>query len=365
MSGAQATFVLTAGGTGGHLFPAQALAETLLRRGHRLVLMTDARGAAYADRFPGAEVVTLSSASPSGNLIRKVAAAWKLLRGGFAALGHLRRIAPAAVIGFGGYASFPALWAADRQRLPIVLHEQNAHLGRANRMFADRAGHIALSFADTNAVPGSIPTELTGNPVRDAISAVRQRVYEAPSHDGSINLLIFGGSLGASIFADVVPEAIGQLPEKLRNRVVVIQQVREAEIESVRAAYADHGIQAELATFFDNMDELLSGTHLVLARAGASTCTELMVAGRPSILVPYPHAADDHQTANAKTLTEAGAAWLVPNEKFDAATCSRSLAALLEDPATLTIMAASAHAIAMPDAAERLADLAEQAGGVA
>ncbi len=289
MSGAQAKFVLTAGGTGGHLFPAQALAETLLRRGHRLVLMTDARGAAYADRFPGAEVVTLSSASPSGNLIRKVAAAWKLLRGGFAALAHLRRIAPAAVIGFGGYASFPALWAAGRQRLPIVLHEQNAHLGRANRMFADRAGHIALTFfADTNAVPGSIPTELTGNPVRDAISAVRQRVYEAPSHDGSINLLIFGGSLGCFHIcrcctrsnrptARETAESRGGHPAGSRSRD------RERSCRD-----ADHGIQAELETFFDNMDELLSGTHLVLARAGASTVTELMVAGQSLDPGPLP-----------------------------------------------------------------------------
>ena len=360
-----ATFVLTAGGTGGHLFPAQALAEALRRRGHRLVLMTDVRGAAYADRFPGAEIVTLPSASPSGSLLKKVIAAFKLLRGGLAAKRQLGRVRPAAVVGFGGYASFPALWAAGRLRSPMVLHEQNAHLGRANRMFAEKANRIALSFDPTHAVPGGSATELTGNPVRDAILAIRQRAYEAPQHDGPIELLVFGGSLGASIFADVVPAAIGQLPQKLKDRIRVTQQVRKAELEQVTATYAELGVEANLAAFFDNMDELLARAHLVLARAGASTCAELTVAGRPSMLVPYPHAADDHQTANAKALTGAGAAWLIPNAKFDVATCARSLEALIEDPATLIKMAGAAHAIALPDAAERLADLAEQAGGVA
>lgn len=365
MTASQATFVLTAGGTGGHLFPAQALADTLQRRGHRLVLMTDKRGAAYADRFPETEIITLPSASPSGSLLNKVSAAWKLLRGGFAARREMNRINPAAVVGFGGYASFPALWAAGRHRSPMVLHEQNAHLGRANRLFAGKAKGIALSFERTDAVPEGAQTELTGNPVREAIMAVRQHAYEAPLHDGPIELLVFGGSLGASVFADVVPEAIGRLPEKLRSRLRVVQQVRENELENVRAQYAALGIAATLAPFFDNMDTLLENAHLVLARAGASTCAELAVSGRPSMLVPYPYAADDHQTANAKALANAGAAWLIPNAKFDVATCARSLEALIEDPAALNRMATAARAIAMPDAAQRLADLAEQAGGVA
>jgi UDP-N-acetylglucosamine--N-acetylmuramyl-(pentapeptide) pyrophosphoryl-undecaprenol N-acetylglucosamine transferase len=365
MSAAQATFVLTAGGTGGHLFPAQALAESLLRRGHRLVLMTDARGATYADRFPGAEVVTLPSASPSGGLIKKIDAAIRLLRGGLLARRLLRQFAPAAVVGFGGYASFPAIWAAARRKLPVLLHEQNAHLGRANRMFASSADHIALSFQVTSAVPAGTTAELTGNPVRDAVLAIRNRAYEAPAHDGPINLLVFGGSQGASIFAKVVPTAIAQMPEKLKRRIRITQQVRDEELDEVRTAYASQGIEAELGSFFYNMDDLLSSAHLVLARAGASTCSELTIAGRPSVLVPYPFAADDHQTANAKALTDAGAAWMIPNQKFEVAACSRTLEALIEDPATLCKMAGAAFAAAIPDAAERLADLTEQAGGVA
>lgn len=365
MSAAQATFVLTAGGTGGHLFPAQALAEALSRRGHRLVLLTDVRGATYADRFPEAEVVTIPSASPSGNLIAKLSAAWKLMLGGIAARRLLRRLDPVAVIGFGGYASFPALWAAGRRQLPILLHEQNAHLGRANRMFADRAERIALSFQTTRAIPANARSELTGNPVREAILAIRSQSYEPPEHDGPVNLLVFGGSLGASIFAHVVPVAVAQMSERLRSRLQVTQQVRAHELEAVRKAYADQGVRAELTTFFENMDDLLAGAHLVLARAGASTCAELAVAGRPSVLIPYPHAADDHQTANARALADAGAAWLIPNEKFDAPACARTLEALIEDPATLGTMAGAAHSIALPDAAERLADLAEKAGGVA
>lgn len=363
MSAVQATYVLTAGGTGGHLFPAQALAEALSRRGHRIVLMTDQRGAAYGERFPGADVLIVPSASPSGGIIRKAGAALKLMRGALMARRSLKRIGPTAVIGFGGYASFPALWAAARRRLPMILHEQNAHLGRANRMFAGNASALALSFDETLALPGGVTSEVTGNPVRDAILAIRTRAYEGPGHDGPIRLLVFGGSLGASIFAEVVPAAVAALPPRIRDRVRVTQQVREAELDTVRAAYAEAGIEAELASFFDNMDELLADAHLVLARAGASTCAELTVAGRPSVLVPYPHATDDHQTANAKALTDAGAAWLVPNAKFDTATCTRTLEALLEDPEALKRMARAAHGMARPDAAEALADLAERVGG--
>lgn len=365
MSAAQATFVLAAGGTGGHLYPAQALAEALLRRGHRLVLMTDARGAAFADRFPGTEIVTLPSASPSGGLLRKLSAAVKLMRGSFAARKLLKQFGPAAVVGFGGYASFPAIWAAARRKLPIVLHEQNAHLGRANRMFATRANRIALSFNVTKAVPNRAVTMVTGNPVRESVLSIRTRDYAAPQHDGPVNLLVFGGSQGASILAKTVPAAVGQLQGKLRTRIRIVQQVREAELDEVRAAYLDLGIDAELDTFFDNMDDLLSNAHLVMARAGASTCAELAVAGRPSVLVPYPFAADDHQTANARALADAGAAWMIPNDKFDHATCTRTLEALIEDPATLSDMARAAHGVSVPDAAERLAILVEQVGGVA
>ncbi|WP_416899912.1 MAG: undecaprenyldiphospho-muramoylpentapeptide beta-N-acetylglucosaminyltransferase [Minwuia sp.] len=364
---AQATYVLTAGGTGGHLFPAQALAERLAARGHRLALMTDERGTAYASRFPDAEIIAVPSASPSGGLGAKFRAALLLGRGAMKASKTLRLLDPAAVVGFGGYASFPALWAAGRQHRPILLHEQNAHLGRANRLFGRRAAGLALSFEQTRAMDAAsgAPSAVTGNPVREAILAVRQQPYDAPGHDGPLRVLIIGGSQGASVFADTVPEAIAGLPERLRDRVSVTQQVRSEQMDAVRATYDEAGIEAELAPFFDDMQALLSRAHLVVARAGASTVAELTVAGRPAVLVPYPHAADDHQTANAEALVAAGAAWLIPNAKFDAATCRRTLEALLEDPEALKRMAAESFALGRPDAADRLADFVERRGAVA
>lgn len=364
MAGA-ATYVLTAGGTGGHLYPAQALADELLARGHRLILMTDRRGRAWSDRFSGAEIVEIPAASPSGSLFSRAGALWHLMRGALKAMGHLRRLRPAAVVGFGGYASFPALWAASRLKLPIVLHEQNAHLGKVNRVFAERATAVALSFADTSAVPLGAQAHLTGNPVRQAVLNVRDSIYADPGHDGPIRLLIFGGSQGASIFADVLPEAVGRLPEKLRSRVEVVQQARPEDQDRVRTTYAKLGIQADTAPFFDDMDRRLAAAHLVVARAGASTVSELAIAGRPSVLVPYPFAADDHQSANAAALTSAGAAWAVPNDRFDVATCARTLEALLEDPAALRKMGAAAYALGRPDAAGRLAGLVEIQGDAA
>lgn len=363
---AQATFVLTAGGTGGHLFPAQALAEQLARRGHRLALMTDRRGAAFDERFPDAEIVTVRAASPAGGLGQKIRAAMQLGFGCLQALSALRRIAPAAVIGFGGYAALPGIWAAGRQHRPIVLHEQNAWLGRANRVFAGQAAAVALSFAETGGMPEPAPAraDLVGNPVRDAILALRDAPYDDPGHGGPLNLLVFGGSQGAAVFAETVPQALGGLPERLKSRLAVTQQVRPENMDAARAAYAAAGIEARLAPFFEDMADLLRAAHLVVARAGASTVTELAVAGRPSVLVPYPFAADDHQTANARAMADAGGAWLVPNEKFDAATCRRTLEALLEDPAALTRMAGAARTIARPDAAARLADLVEEVSGL-
>ena len=362
----RATFVLTAGGTGGHLFPAQALAEQLARRGHGLALVTDRRGAAFGERFPEAEIVSVHAASPAGGALQKLRAAMQMGRGCLQALAALRRIAPAAVVGFGGYASMPAIWAAGRLHRPIVLHEQNAWLGRANRMFGRNSAAIALSFGDTGGMDGvaGARTELVGNPVRDAILTLRDADYDDPGHEGPLNLLVFGGSQGAAVFAETVPEALAGLPDRLKARLAVTQQVRPENQAAAEAAYRAAGIEARLAPFFEDMDALLKAAHLVVARAGASTVSELAVAGRPSILVPYPFAADDHQTANARAMSDAGGAWLVPNEKFDVATCRRTLEALLEDPAALVRMASDARRIARADAAERLADLVEQVSGL-
>lgn len=362
---AAATIVLTTGGTGGHLFPAQALAEVLVARGRSVAMITDDRGAGYADRFPaGVRFHAVRAASPAGGIVAKLRAAIRLGRGSMSARTVLKSERPAAVVGFGSYAAMPALWAAGRLGLPVVLHEQNAHLGRVNRVAARRARAVALSFPDTRAVPDWVETVTVGNPVRDAILAVRERDWHAPGHDGPIRLLVFGGSQGASIFSRVVPGALASLPDTLRARLAVVQQVRPEDGELVRAAYADAGIQAELSPFFADMAERLAAAHLVIARSGASTVAELTVAGRPSVLVPYPHAADDHQTANAMALKAAGAAWTVPDAKFDIATCRRTVEALLEDPAALAAMAGAARAAGRPDAAMRLADLVEGVAGL-
>lgn len=359
------TFVLTTGGTGGHLFPAQALAEVLARRGHGIAMITDSRGAGYAARFPaGTRFHTVRAASPAGGVLARARAALQLALGTLSARSVLKAERPACVVGFGGYAAMPALWAAGRLGLPVVLHEQNAHLGRVNRAMASRARAVALSFTDTRAVPAEVETLTVGNPVRDAILAVRDLTWRAPVDGGPLRLLVFGGSQGAAIFSRVVPGALAGLPQAVRARLEVVQQTRDEDTTLVRAAYADAGIRAELASFFPDMAGRLAAAHLVIARAGASTVAELAVAGRPAVLVPYPHAADDHQSANAAAMKAVGAAWTVPDGKFDIATCRRTVAALLEDPAALAAMATAARAAGRPDAALRLAGVVEQVAGL-
>lgn len=358
-----APLVLTAGGTGGHLFPAQALAEELLRRGRDLVLVTDLRASGLAERFPGITVRVIRAAAPVGSLLGRLRAAMLLALGALDARAILRSLRPAAVVGFGGYASLPTVWMSQAMGIPSILHEQNAHLGRANRRLARRASAIALSFPETRAATGETVT--VGNPVRAAVARVGDVAYVAPDPrgDGPVRILVFGGSQGARIFSDVVPEALTDLPDAMRARLHVVQQARPEDLARVRDAYRVAGIPATVETFFDDMPTLLAEADLVIARSGASTVTELAAAGRPAILVPYPHAADDHQTANAEAVRAAGAAWMVPNDRFNRGSCTRSVMALLEDPAALTRMAAAARQGARLDAASRLADLVERIGG--
>jgi UDP-N-acetylglucosamine--N-acetylmuramyl-(pentapeptide) pyrophosphoryl-undecaprenol N-acetylglucosamine transferase len=273
----------------------------------------------------------------------------------------LRRLGAAAVVGFGGYPSVPPLiaartiWAGSR---PVtVLHEQNAVLGRANRLLAPRADLLALSYAETANVPPGCRSEVVGNPVRPALAALAGQGFpEMPADGGAIRLLVLGGSLGARVFADVVPGAVAALPEGLRARLLVAQQCRPEDLNRTRAAYAEAGVPAELSPFFPDVAGRLATAHLVVARAGASTVAELACAGRPAVLVPLPHAIDDHQTANARALEEAGAAWVVPQPGFTPAMLSQRLAALLPDPAGLARAAASAARLGRPQAAQTLAD---------
>jgi UDP-N-acetylglucosamine--N-acetylmuramyl-(pentapeptide) pyrophosphoryl-undecaprenol N-acetylglucosamine transferase len=354
--------VIAAGGTGGHFFPAEALAAELVRRGRRVALMTDARAAKNSSNaFAGREQFVLSGAGIAGRgAWRAVLAAAALAAGTWQARGILARLDAAAVVGFGGYPSVAPVLATRllRRRPTVVLHEQNAVLGRANRMLSNHADTLALSHAATAKLPAGAHTLLTGNPVRPAIAALAGQGYAPPAVE--IRLLVLGGSLGARVFSEVVPPALALLPQALRIRLSVTQQCRAEDLEGVRAAYAASGIAAELAPFFADMAALLRDSHLVIARAGASTVAELGVAGRPAVLVPLPGAIDDHQTANARSLADAGGAWMLPQPEFTPAELAQRISALMANPELLRAAAASAAGRGHADAAARLADLIDQ-----
>jgi UDP-N-acetylglucosamine--N-acetylmuramyl-(pentapeptide) pyrophosphoryl-undecaprenol N-acetylglucosamine transferase len=364
--------VIAAGGTGGHFYPAEALATTLIERGQWVVLMTDARsGGLNSTVFDARNQYVLPGAGIAGRgALRAGKAVFSLAAGVARARGIMARIRPAAVVAFGGYPAVPPVLATRllRDRPPVILHEQNAILGRANRFLARHATVLALSFAGTARVPRQVHRIVTGNPVRPAVMVLSQSGYEAPAgprHDGSIaggsiRLLVLGGSLGARVFSDVVPGALALLPAAMRARLHVTQQCRAEDLDRVRTAYAAGEISAELAPFFPDIAERLRTAHLVIARAGASTVAELAVAGRPSILVPLPGAIDDHQTANARALADAGGAWVMPQSGFTAAALSARLNELLPDPAALAGAASFARLVARPDAAAVLANVVEQ-----
>jgi UDP-N-acetylglucosamine--N-acetylmuramyl-(pentapeptide) pyrophosphoryl-undecaprenol N-acetylglucosamine transferase len=351
--------VLAAGGTGGHMFPAEALARALLTRGRRVALMTDSRGEAWGERLPGVALHRIRAGRFSGNLLRKALGVIDLALGTFEAARQLRTLAPAAVVGFGGYPSVPTMLAAARQKRPTVIHEQNAILGRANRLLAPRVRAIATSFPAVGALSAADRARATetGNPVRPAVTAMRGTPYVESFADGPFELLVLGGSQGARILSAVIPEALARLPEPLRRRLRLAQQARPEDLEAVRASHGQSGIAAEIRPFFDDVPARLARAQLVIARSGASTVAELTVMGRPAILVPYRYAADDHQSANARALETAGAAWVMSESAFNAGALAERLAALMNEPATLAKAARAAHDLGRPDAAERLADL--------
>jgi len=353
--------VIAAGGTGGHFFPAEALAAELLARGRRIALLTDARsGGLRSEVFAGHDHHVIRGAGIAGRGIARAAQAIVAIAAGTVqSRSILARLRAAAVVGFGGYPSVAPTLATRlmRHRPAVILHEQNAVLGRANRFLAGRADALALSFAGTERVPETAATVVTGNPVRPAIAALAETTYAPPTD--TINLLILGGSLGARVFSDVVPPALAALPAHLRARLTVVQQCRPEDLDRVRAAYAQAGISAELAAFFPAMADRLTRAHLVIARAGASTVAELAVAGRPSILVPLPGAIDDHQSANARALADARGASVIAQPGFMPASLAERLALLLNAPDMLAHAAHAARRVACPDATVRLADLVE------
>jgi UDP-N-acetylglucosamine--N-acetylmuramyl-(pentapeptide) pyrophosphoryl-undecaprenol N-acetylglucosamine transferase len=352
--------LLAAGGTGGHMFPAEALARELIQRGHRVALVTDRRGKGFGDRLPQVAVEHVSAGGVIGtSLVRRARSFASLALGLLQARGIVARNRPELAVGFGGYASVPTILAASRAGVPVLLHEQNAVMGRANRMLAQRAAKIATSFPE---VAGIKPEEraklvLTGNPVRPALSAIG--AYRPVLPNGPIRILAFGGSQGARIFASAIPGAMGLLPDSLRARLSVSQQARPDDVSGVREAYARLAIAAEVSHFFEDVPQRMENAHLVICRSGASTVAELTAAGRPAILVPFAAAADDHQTANARFLSEAGGAWLIPERAFTPELLAERLISLLAQPQALARAALCAREVARTDAASRLADLAE------
>jgi UDP-N-acetylglucosamine--N-acetylmuramyl-(pentapeptide) pyrophosphoryl-undecaprenol N-acetylglucosamine transferase len=347
--------VLATGGTGGHVFPAEALAGELEARGVPFALVTDSRGRQWQGALARRPIHYIHSASPSGSLAKRLLALLSLGLGLFDAWRALGRIGPAAVVGFGGYASVPTMIAARLRRMPAMVHEQNAVLGKANRLVLGGVSVVATSFGRTRFVDDK--AHLVGNPVRDAVCALRGTTYRAPGPDRVIDLLVFGGSQGAASFSQVVPEAILSLPPPLRARLRIVQQCRPEDLEKVRDRYLRANIVAELAPFFADLPQRLAGAHVVIGRSGASTVAELAAIGRPSILIPYPYAADDHQTANARAFEGGGACIVIPHAEFTAPALAGHLRALLDAPERMAAMAAAAHAAGRPDAAARLADL--------
>ena len=358
-------FVLAAGGTGGHMVPAHALAAELKRRGHGVLLITDSRGARFPGLFENVPVHILPAGRIGGGPISWLKTFGAIVAGRRAAKKLYREHRPDAVVGFGGYPAFPSLIAASAKKIPTVLHEQNAVLGRVNRLLAGEADAIATAFKQVERLKPrfSKKTVLVGNPVREAIARLGEAPFPAFDAIAPLKLLVTGGSQGATVLGSVVPEGLGMLDPSLRLRLQVIQQCRPDDIEAVRARYAELGIPAELMTYLEDMPARLEEAHLVIARAGASTIAELSAAGRPAILIPYPSATDDHQTVNAREIVEAGGARSIPQPEFTPQVLARQIEVLADDPQALANAASRALSVGRPHAARDLADLVERVGG--
>ena len=351
--------LIAAGGTGGHMFPAQALAEAMIARGWRVKLSTDARGARYAGGFPSAvQIEEVSSATfARGGILAKLLVPFRIAAGVIAAAFAMLRDRPEVVVGFGGYPSIPAIAGATILRLPRMIHEQNGVLGRVNRLFAPRVDLVACGIWPTD-LPKGLIGQHTGNPVRAAVRDREGAAYIPPG-DYPMTLVVFGGSQGARVISDIVPGAIARLPDATRRWLRVIHQAREEDADRVRATYDAAGVKAEIAPFFSDLPRLIAEAQLVICRSGASSVADISAIGRPAILIPFAAAASDHQTANARGLVAAGAAILAPEAGLDSARLSGHIAAVLSDPARASTMAVAAYRQGIPDATLRLAALVE------
>lgn len=359
-------YVLAAGGTGGHLIPAFALAAELERRGHHVALVTDERGAA----IPGKPATLPAHVLPAGRIGGINPLGWwkgfrAILEGRRMALRLFESFEPSAVVGFGGYPALPALLAATSAGVPSVIHEQNAVLGRVNRFLAGRVDAIATAYGEVDRLADkhADKVHLVGNPVRDDVLRLRDAPFPPFSEEGLLRVLVTGGSQGARVLSEVVPDGLAMLPPALRSRLQVTQQCRAEDIEAVRNRYAGHDIPAELGTYFEDMASRLADAHLFIGRAGASTIAELTAVGRPAILVPLPIATDDHQAANTREIVAAGGARAIRQDSFTAAELAKQIQAMAQQPETLANAAHRAWNCGHPHAAQDLADLVESLGG--
>ena len=355
--------VIAAGGTAGHLFPAQSLAEVMLGRGWQVILSTDARGARFAGSFPAmVEIEVASSATfARGGLAAKLMVLPRILTGVAGTALAMRRNRPAVVVGFGGYPAIPAMGAAWALRLPRMLHEQNGVLGRVNQLFARRVDMVACGTWPTE-LPEGVEGVHVGNPVRAAVLARAGAPYIAPG-EYPMSVLAFGGSQGARVISDMVPAALAGLPESLRRFISVSHQARQEDLERVAAAYADAGIHADVQTFFQDIPRRMAEAQLVIARSGASSVADISVIGRPSVLIPLATAIRGEQHANARGLADAGAAIVIDEAGLDPEVLGKAVAGILNDPARAQAMARAALGASKPQAAEELADLAERLAG--
>ncbi|MEC3948807.1 undecaprenyldiphospho-muramoylpentapeptide beta-N-acetylglucosaminyltransferase [Sphingobium sp. HWE2-09] len=357
-------FVLAAGGTGGHMIPAHAVAEELMARGHHVALVTDERGAKIPGIFDKAQVHIM----PAGRMTKNPASWPGAVKAIWAGRAMARRLnetfRPTAVVGFGGYPAMPALLGALADGIPTAIHEQNAVLGRVNRLLSGRVDAIATAYPDVERLKGAYAgkVHLVGNPVREEVKQLREEDFPALTDESVFRVLVIGGSQGATILSSVVPEGLSMLPVALRRRLQVTQQCRAEDIDRVRKTYAEMEIPADLATYFNDVPEKLGWSHLVIARAGASTLAELTCAGRPAILIPLPSAMDDHQTANAKEMTEAGGARTIPQARFTAVELAKQMQKMALEPGALQNAAKRARSCGRPNAARDMADLLESIG---
>jgi UDP-N-acetylglucosamine--N-acetylmuramyl-(pentapeptide) pyrophosphoryl-undecaprenol N-acetylglucosamine transferase len=351
--------VLAAGGTGGHMFPAQALAEVLLERGWRVSLSTDARGARYTTAFPrSVDIDQVTSATFSrGGLMARGLVPFRVLAGVMDMVRRFRRDPPSVVVGFGGYPSIPALGAAKILRLPTIIHEQNGVLGRVNALFAKRVDHVACGTWPTE-LPNGVVGVAVGNPVRSNVLVRAGAVYTPPG-DGPMSLLVIGGSQGARILSNVVPSALARLPDLMRAQLNVAHQARKEDAARVCSFYNDHHIRADVQPFFDDIPDRMVRAQLVISRSGASSVADIAVIGRPAILVPFAAATGDHQSANAGALVKAKAAIRISEANFTADTLADTIGSILQNPEGAQTMAAAALSVGRPQAAQDLADLVE------